>query len=83
MEQLIVCFAILLVGLAAIGYQSARHERHIIENFPPITDEEFLARCKPGTNPEIALKVRKIVANQMGVEYERVHPSTRFIGDLS
>jgi hypothetical protein len=50
--------------------------------FPPISDEEFVARCSPGTDPEIALKVRRIVAKQLGVEYERIHPSCHFINDL-
>ncbi|MBX9624693.1 MAG: hypothetical protein K2X82_12870 [Gemmataceae bacterium] len=52
------------------------------ERFPPISDAEFLARCTPGTRPEVALKVRRIVAEHLAVEYERVYPSTRFIEDL-
>lgn len=36
----------------------------------------------PGTNREIALKVRKIVADQLGVEYERIYPSSSFVNDL-
>ena len=52
------------------------------ERFPPISDEEFMARCKPGTDPTVALKVRRMVAEYFGVEYERVHPSTSFVRDL-
>jgi len=48
----------------------------------PISDAEFLVRCSPGVDPRVALKVREIVAEHFGVEYERVHPSTRFIEDL-
>lgn len=50
--------------------------------FPPISDEEFLARCSPGTDPAIALRVRRIVADNLGIEYERIHPSARFVEDL-
>jgi hypothetical protein len=52
------------------------------ESFPPISDAEFLALCSPGTSPEVALKVRRMVAEYFGIEYERVHPSTRFVQDL-
>jgi hypothetical protein len=61
----------------------ARQNRVIFEGqFPPISDAEFLARCRPGTTPRVALKVRRIVADQLGVEYERLYPSTRFVEDL-
>lgn len=52
------------------------------ERFPPISDEEFLSRCTSGTRPEVALKVRRIIADNLGVEYERIYPSTSFIDDL-
>lgn len=52
------------------------------DRFPPISDDEFVARCTPGTDPEIALKVRRMVAEYFGADYARVHPSTRFIEDL-
>jgi hypothetical protein len=50
--------------------------------FPPITEAEFVARCRPGVNPDVALRVRRIVAEQLGVDYERVYPSSRFVEDL-
>ena len=60
-----------------------RCQRRAFEKrFPPISDEEFMARCAPGTRPEIALKVRRIVAEQMGVEYERIYPESSFVNDL-
>lgn len=46
--------------------------------FPPISDAEFMARCRPGTNPEVALKVRKIVAWELRIKYECIYPSTQF-----
>ena len=51
-------------------------------DFPPISDAEFIARCKAGTDPKVALKVRRIVAENLGAEYDRIYPSTHFAEDL-
>jgi hypothetical protein len=60
----------------------ARRRRDFERRFPPISDAEFMERCSPGTSPEVALKVRRIVAENLGVEYDRIHPSCRFVEDL-
>jgi hypothetical protein len=73
--------AIFLFG-ALIMIVAARQRQAFEEQFPPISDEEFVARCRPGTNPQIALKVRAIVADQLGVEYARIYPSSSFVEDL-
>jgi hypothetical protein len=52
------------------------------KRFPPISDDEFLARCAPGANPKIALRVRRIIAEQSGIEYERIYPESSFVNDL-
>ena len=52
------------------------------KNHQPLTDEEFLARCKPGTRRETALKVRAILADVSGISEERIHPDHRLIDDL-
>ncbi|MCG8584052.1 MAG: hypothetical protein MI757_04995 [Pirellulales bacterium] len=52
------------------------------KEFPPISDAEFLERCPPGTNPTIAIKVRRIVSETLGSDYDRVYPSSRFVEDL-
>ncbi|VTR91970.1 Uncharacterized protein OS=Pirellula staleyi (strain ATCC 27377 / DSM 6068 / ICPB 4128) GN=Psta_3621 PE=4 SV=1 [Gemmata massiliana] len=71
------------VGLLVSLYLLAKWRRRMFEEqFPPISDAEFLALCTPGTDPKVALKVRRIVADHFAVEYERVYPSTRFIEDL-
>jgi acyl carrier protein len=41
-----------------------------------------LALSSPGVSPEVALKVRRIVADHFAIEYERVHPSMTFIEDV-
>jgi hypothetical protein len=72
-----VAFALLvwLIGVTA-------DEKSFDEKFPPITDAEFVARCSPGTTPAVALKVRRIIADQLAVEYDRIHPSMSFVEDL-
>jgi hypothetical protein len=59
-----------------------RRQTEFLERFPPMSDAEFVARCSSGTSPEIALKVRRIVADALSVDYERIHPSSRFVEDL-
>jgi hypothetical protein len=78
MTAILVCVAIFLIVVVV----TIAEKRAFEERFPPISDAEFLARCPPGTNPAVALKVRRIVAKHFAVEYERVYPSTSFIEDL-
>ena len=53
-----------------------------LEQSPSISDDEFMALCKPGTDRRIALGVRRIVAEQLGVDYYHIRPDTRFVEDL-
>ncbi|MCC9607320.1 hypothetical protein LOC69_15630 [Blastopirellula sp. JC733] len=48
----------------------------------PISEDEFIRRCGPGVNRERGLKVRRIVSQQLGVDYDRVYPEQRFVEDL-
>jgi len=75
---ILVIIAIVLVFCAL----SAKDRRQFRKRFPPISDAEFVARCTPGTDPTIALRVRRIVADNLGVEYDRIYPSMGFIDDL-
>jgi hypothetical protein len=81
MELLLLCAAGLVL-LAVLIYVTARERKRFNERFPVISDAEFLARCKPGIDPGVALKVRRIVADSLGVKYERIYPSSRFAEDL-
>lgn len=78
-----ILFGLVAIIIVLVYIAVARRARVAFEaRFPPISDEEFLTRCTPGTDPEVALKVRRIVAKHFAVEYERVHPSTCFVEDL-
>jgi hypothetical protein len=71
-----------VVAVIAAVILERRQRAEFNERFPPLSDAEFMALCPPGTNPAIALKVRRIFSNQLGVEYERIYPSSRIFGDL-
>jgi hypothetical protein len=77
---LFVALGILLVSIAY--FLGAKDRESFNARFPPISDAAFMARCAPGADPKIALGVRRIVADQLGVEYERIYPSSRFVEDL-
>ncbi len=68
---------------AALVYAvSVQHQVNFERKFEPISDDEFMARLPTGTSREVALKVRRIVANQFNVEFERISPDTSFVNDL-
>ena len=79
-----VLIFLLISLLICLSRHSAREAatRSFEKRFPPISDAEFVARCTPGADPDIALRVRRIVVHRLGVEYERIYPSTRFVDDL-
>lgn len=52
------------------------------DKWPPISEDEFIRRCRSGVNRERALKVRRIISEQLGVDYDRVYPEQRFVEDL-
>ncbi|MDW8197562.1 MAG: hypothetical protein RMJ56_08150 [Gemmataceae bacterium] len=47
-----------------------------------LSDDEFLARCPSGINPATALRVRRVVADHFGIDYDQVDPSMSFTRDL-
>ena len=77
---LVGVFVLVLVVLAVIARRRTRQS--FADRYPPISDAEFLARCRPGTDPEVALRVRRIIADRLGVDYERVYPSMSFVEDV-
>lgn len=74
----IVAAIFLMTVLIVCSFRSVQW----LDKWPPIDDDEFMDRCKPGTNREIALKVRRIVSEQLGIEYDRVYPEQNFVDDL-
>lgn len=83
MDVFPILVSIVLVG-AAIPFLIAdwQMQADFERRFPPISDDEFMALCEPGTNREIALKVRRIVSEQLNIPYQQIYPTSRFIEDL-
>ncbi len=81
MNPTLVFFLVLLVTMAIYSFSEYKRRVAFEERFPPISDAEFLARCSPGTDHGVALKVRRILSDIYGVEYERVYPSSRLVDD--
>ena len=82
MHPIFIFFASLVMVLFACLVWAKRRRAAFEEQFPPISDAEFVARCTPGTDPTVALKVRRILADSLCVEYERIYPSSRLVEDL-
>ena len=74
---------ILIIVVTVLMYLSHKvSQTRFRDRFPPLSDEEFLKRCSPGTDPAIALGVRRIVSEQLGIPYERIYPESNFARDL-
>jgi hypothetical protein len=84
MVTLMYVIFVFLLSAAAIlvAWDERKRLADFEERFPPISDEGFVARCSPGTDPAVALKVRRVLAESLCVEYERIHPSARLMQDL-
>ncbi|WP_254511777.1 hypothetical protein [Anatilimnocola floriformis] len=71
-----IAFAIAIpAALLLLAHLASRAEQEpFATSAPPISDDEFMAALPAGTKRDIALKVRRIVADQFNVEYCRIHP---------
>ena len=78
-----ISLAIGIFLIIAVALNWKRFSRRSFESrLPPLSDDEFVKRCGPNTDRDIALRVRRIVADRLGAEYERIHPSSSFVHDL-
>jgi hypothetical protein len=82
MTPIILGVSGLIIALLVCVISERRKRRAFEARFPPISDAEFIERCAPGTSPDVALKARRILSNSLGVDCERIHPSSRFVEDL-
>ncbi len=82
MFSTILCLSTLVLTVVILFVQARREREAFRRCFPPISDAEFLARCTAGTDPHVALTVRRIISDSSGVDYESVYPSSRLIKDL-
>ena len=80
--QLALVAAVIVAVVFWTVIMERRFRNSFEEDFPAMTDDEFVQRCGPGTNREVALKVRAIVARQTGIKPEHIHPETNLFDDL-
>ena len=78
----VICAVILFCLWLALRWLDTQRTERFKADYPPITEDEFMARCDPGTPRETALKVRQIVSEQLDVPYESVYPEHRLVEDL-
>lgn len=73
-----------IVGVILFAFLVLRTNPQWLSPAPtaPMSDQEFIAACGPGTDPEVALEVRRIVSEKLSIPYEEIYPSHRFIEDL-
>ena len=83
MIDVYVFLGLLLAIPLIICVIAVRSERNAVPfgPIPPdqyVSDEEFLAACRPGVRPEVAFKVRHIVADQLNIPEHTIHPNNSF-----
>ncbi len=82
MTDIVIALFIAAVILVLMASVSSTMSSSFNERWPPISDDEFLARCSPGTTRETALRVRRIISEQLGVPYDQIYPEQDFVNDL-
>ena len=75
----VVFILLILVVIGAFALMRGSFTDRYDRQHPPISDDEFMTRLPPGTSRDIALRVRTIVAEQSGIERDRIYPDSTFI----
>jgi hypothetical protein len=79
-------FVLAVLGLGLLWLLSCLADRKrraaFAAKFPPMSDAKFVEQCGPGISPTVALKVRGNLSDALGVDYERIYPSSRLVEDL-
>ncbi len=80
---LLLCIALIIACGLSGSFSMVTPDSHAWSNkWPPISKDEFMRRCRPGTNRERALKARRIIAKHLGIDYEQIYPEQSFVEDL-
>ena len=67
---------VFIVGMLYIAEQFFRNEHYSKQ--PEMSDDEFMNQLPEGTSRDVAMRVRTIVSEQMGVPRDRVYPDSKF-----
>ena len=77
-DTVVFVFLLLMVFWAFVPLCGSFEDRYS-RLHPPISDDEFMNRLPTGTSRDIAMRVRTIVAEQLGIERDRIYPDSTFI----
>lgn len=80
--DLVIVLALIVSLVLAVFCFDRIATRRWMDRWRAISDDEFLAKCSPGVDPGRALKVRKIMSEQLGIPYDRIHPDQSFVDGL-
>ena len=76
MEALIVIAAFVFCAIYLVWFAPSNK---FYKQWPAIDDDEFVRRCPPGIDPDVALKIRRILADVSGEDYEHIYPEQRLV----
>lgn len=68
--------------LVVDGRNFARHWDVCCEIQPPISDEEFSQLCDAAVNRDVALRLRAMIRDCTGIDYDRIYPNTQLMQDV-
>jgi acyl carrier protein len=78
--------AIFIPAFVCFGYVASQHQQQLFEEHfrgrPALNENEFGQHYFLPDRAEIATKLRKILANHVGIDLSRMNPTDRFIEDL-
>lgn len=73
-----LCFVLaILIGI----FVAIQRRNSPVTSLRPVSDEEFVRLCGTGTDPDVAIHVRRVVARVLGVDYKHMRPTDRFVED--
>ncbi|WP_339748792.1 hypothetical protein [uncultured Rubinisphaera sp.] len=79
---LLLIIVLLIVPFVLLFHKEQIAKRDYLVKHPPLSDEEFVQRCGENVPPEVALKVRRMISDFSGMDYEHIYPETRLFEDL-
>ena len=80
--ELVALSILVVIFICAAIARATKNAAAFKERFRPLSDAEFVARCTPGTDPHIALRVRRVLSEDLNIDPEDIYPSSRLVDDL-
>ena len=81
LDSALLILLFVAIGIVAVLIARGRAKMRADE-FPAISDEEYLRRCGPEIPAEVALGVRKVLSDALGHDEATIYPEHRLIEEL-